>query len=104
FLPYLSCYVSTLYLLSFPTRRSSDLYEAVFGDEPALLGEMVEHRLTAMGLDPESLEWDAWRDSDSPLWTISAQFSTKGLADSSIGDPPPALWTYKLQSKHLENA
>ncbi|HIW46764.1 MAG TPA: DUF3071 domain-containing protein [Candidatus Yaniella excrementigallinarum] len=79
-------------------------YEAVFGDEPALLGEMVEHRLTAMGLDPESLEWDAWRDSDSPLWTISAQFSTKGLADSSIGDPPPALWTYKLQSKHLENA
>src|SRR5699024_8787510 len=26
-----------------------------------------------------------------------------GLADSSIGDPPPALWSYKLQSQHLEN-
>lgn len=79
-------------------------YEAVFGDEPALLGEMVSHRLEAMGLDPETLEWDAWRDADSTLWTISANFSVQGLADSSIGDPPPALWNYKLQSQHLDNA
>lgn len=78
-------------------------YEAVFGDEPALLGEMVSHRLEAMGLDPETLEWDAWRDADSTLWTISANFSVRGLADSAIGDPPPALWSYKLQSQHLEN-
>lgn len=79
-------------------------YEAVFGDEPALLGEMVSHRLEALGLDPETLEWDAWRDADSTLWTISANFSVQGLADSSIGDPPPALWNYKLQSQHLDNA
>ncbi|OAV60881.1 hypothetical protein A6F49_10385 [Enteractinococcus helveticum] len=79
-------------------------YEAVFGDEPALLGEMVSHRLEAMGLDPETLEWDAWRDADSTLWTVSANFSVQGLADSSIGDPPPALWNYKLQSQHLDNA
>ena len=45
-------------------------YEAVFGDEPALLGEMVTHRLEAMGLDPESVQWDAWREADSTLWTI----------------------------------
>ena len=76
-------------------------YEAVFGDEPALLGEMVSHRLEALGLDPETLEWDAWRDADSTLWTISANFSVQGLADSSIGVPPPALWNYKLQSQHL---
>src|SRR5699024_12563061 len=37
------------------------------------------------------------------LWTISANFSVQGLADSSIGDPPPALWSFKLQSQHLEN-
>lgn len=79
-------------------------YEAVFGDEPALLGEMVTHRLEAMGLDPESVQWDAWREADSTLWTISANFSIQGLGDSSIGDPPPALWSYKLQSQHLENA
>lgn len=79
-------------------------YEAVFGDEPALLGEMVAHRLEVMGLDPATVQWDAWRDSDSMLWTISANFSIEGLADTSIGDPPPALWSYKLQSQHLENA
>ncbi len=79
-------------------------YEAVFGDEPALLGEMVTHRLAAMGLDPESVQWDAWRDAESTLWTVSANFSVEGLGNSSIGDPPPALWTYKLQSQHLENS
>ena len=78
-------------------------YEEVFGDEPALLGQMVTHRLEAMGLDPDTIEWDAWRDTDSMLWTISANFSVQGLADSSIGDPPPALWSFKLQSQHLEN-
>lgn len=78
-------------------------YEAVFGDEPALLGEMVQHRLEVMGLDHETVQWDAWREADSMLWTISANFSIEGLADSSIGDPPPALWSYKLQSQHLEN-
>lgn len=79
-------------------------YEAVFGDEPALLGEMVNHRLEAMGLNPETVEWDAWREENSTLWTVSANFSVEGLGDSSIGDPPPALWSYKLQSKHLENS
>src|SRR5699024_2112707 len=74
------------------------------GDEPALLGEMVNHRLQAMGLNPESVQWDAWREADSPLWTISANFSVEGLGDSAIGDPPPALWSYKLQSQHLENS
>lgn len=79
-------------------------YEAVFGDEPALLGEMVNHRLEAMGLDPATVVWDAWREEDSTLWTVSADFSVEGLGDSSIGDPPPAIWSYKMQSKHLENA
>lgn len=79
-------------------------YEAVFGDEPALLGEMVNHRLEVMGLDPDTVEWDAWREENSDTWTVSAHFSVEGLADSSIGDPPPALWSYKQQSKHLENS
>jgi len=78
-------------------------YEAVFGDEPASLHQMVTHRLEVMRLDPDTVEWDAWRDTDSTLWTISANFSVQGLADSSIADPPPALWSYKLQSQHLEN-
>lgn len=79
-------------------------YEAVFGDEPALLGEMVNHRLEVMGLDPTTVRWDAWREENSDVWTISAHFSVEGLGDLSIGDPPPALWSYKQQSKHLENS
>src|SRR5690625_5617464 len=85
-------------------KLGNQAYEAVFGDEPALLGEMVNHRLEALGLDPETLKWDAWRDEGSALWTVSANFSIDGLGDSSIGDPPPALCSYKLMSKHLENA
>lgn len=81
---------------------SYDTYRAVFGDEPAFLGEMVVHRLTALGIDPETAQWDAWREEDSRLWTIAVDFSTDGT-ETSIGDTPPALWSFKPSSEHLEN-
>src|SRR5690625_734228 len=79
-------------------------YEAVFGDEPALLGEMVNHRLEALGLDPETVEWDAWGDEEARLWTVSANFSVEGLVGCSIADPPRPFCSHNLESKHLENS
>ena len=52
-----------------------DLYRSTFGDEPATLGEMVSHRISAMGMDSSTLRWDAWRGHDG-TWTVVADFST----------------------------
>lgn len=78
-----------------------DLYRGTFGEHPALLGDMVRHRLTALGMDASSAHWDAWR-MDGGTWTVSLDFSTQG-ADPAIGDQPPALWSFRPSSRHLEN-
>ena len=78
-----------------------DLYRGTFGEHPALLGDMVRHRLTALGMDASSAHWDAWRMDDG-TWTVSLDFSTQG-ADPAIGDQPPALWSFRPSSRHLEN-
>ncbi|MFC7402203.1 septation protein SepH [Citricoccus sp. GCM10030269] len=81
-----------------------DLYRSTFGEEPAVLGDMVRHRLTVLGMDPGSARWDAWRTDDGS-WTVSLDFSTEGSdsTGSTIGDQPPALWTYRQSSRHLTN-
>ena len=53
-----------------------DIYRSAFGDNPATLGDMVAHRLSAHGIDPASVEWDSWRRQDG-TWTVSAAFETK---------------------------
>jgi hypothetical protein len=78
-----------------------DLYRGTFGERPALLGDMVRHRLAALGMDAGTAHWDAWRMNDG-TWTVSLDFSTEG-ADSAIGDQPPALWTFRPSSRHLDN-
>jgi hypothetical protein len=81
-----------------------DLYRSTFGEEPALLGDMVQHRLAALGLDGSTAHWDAWRNGDGS-WTISLDFSTQGIEGSgtAIGDQPPALWSFRQSSRHLNN-
>lgn len=81
-----------------------DLYRSTFGEEPALLGDMVRHRLTSLGMDPATAQWDAWRNPEG-FWTISLHFSTDGHDGSAaaIGDQSPALWTYRQSSQHLDN-
>ncbi|MEO9248908.1 septation protein SepH [Citricoccus nitrophenolicus] len=81
-----------------------DLYRSTFGDEPALLGDMVRHRLTSLGMDPATARWDAWRNPEGS-WTITLDFSTEGLEgpSSSIGDQPPARWSFRPSSQHLDN-
>lgn len=82
---------------------SHDTYRAAFGDQPASLGEMVAHRLTAHGIDSSAVEWDSWRRSDG-AWTVVARFETKPGSLESIGEEPPAMWTFNPARKSLQNA
>ncbi|MBG0741652.1 DUF3071 domain-containing protein [Paeniglutamicibacter antarcticus] len=68
-----------------------DGYRSAFGDNPASLEEMVACRLTAFGINPASVVWDAWRRPDG-TWTVTADFdsdsskSDSSKSDSSKGD------------------
>ncbi|WP_062529209.1 septation protein SepH [Demequina rhizosphaerae] len=50
------------------------------------LGELVTDRLAARGVDPESVEWDAWREIDEP-WKVAADYRVSGRGVR-------ALWTF----------
>ena len=80
-----------------------DAYRAAFGDEPASLGEMVAHRLRAHGIDSSTVEWDSWRRIDG-TWTVVARFETKPASLESIGEEPPAMWTFHPARKSIQNA
>ncbi|WP_417233581.1 septation protein SepH [Arthrobacter sp.] len=84
--------------------QGHDTYRSAFGDEPASLGEMVSARLSSMGVDSASLQWDAWRRSDGS-WDVSASFDLSGSnTESSIGEEPPALWVFHPARKSLHNS
>ncbi|WP_442542789.1 septation protein SepH [Arthrobacter sp. KN11-1C] len=80
-----------------------DTYRGAFGDEPASLGDMVAHRLRAHGIDSSSVEWDSWRRIDG-TWTVVARFETKPGSLESIGEEPPAMWTFHPARKSIQNA
>ncbi|MFK0002598.1 septation protein SepH [Paenarthrobacter sp. NPDC090522] len=80
-----------------------DVHRSAFGDNPATLGEMVAHRLSAHGIDPATVEWDSWRRTDG-TWTVVARFETVPGSDGTIGEEPPAMWTFSPQRKSLHNA
>jgi len=80
-----------------------DIYRSAFGDNPATLGDMVAHRLSAHGIDPSSVEWDSWRRQDG-TWTVSASFEANTGGKAGIGEEPPALWTFSPSRKSLHNA
>ncbi|XAS69032.1 septation protein SepH [Micrococcaceae bacterium Sec5.7] len=80
-----------------------DIYRSVFGDNPASLGDMVAHRLTAHGIESSSVEWDSWRRPDGS-WTVVARFRTNQDGKSGIGEEPPAMWTFIPSRKILQNA
>lgn len=84
---------------------NNDLYRSVFGDEPALLGDMVRHRLTNLGLATSTAEWNAWREEGELAWTVSVDFAADGTSATShaIGDQPPALWSFRPSAKHVDN-
>lgn len=80
-----------------------DVYRSAFGDNPATLADMVAHRLTAHGIDSSTVEWDSWRRTDG-TWTVVARFETKPGGHASIGEEPPAMWTFSPSRKSLQNA
>ena len=80
-----------------------DVYRSVFGDNPASLGEMVAHRLTAHGVEPSTVEWDSWRRPDGS-WNVVARFEAQPGGQPVIGEEPPAMWTFNPARKSLQNA
>lgn len=79
------------------TNRSS------FAEHPAQLGEMVDHRLQAYGVDPNSADWDAWRRPDGQ-WNIVATFDLGAGSQVSVGEEPPAQWIFSPARKTIQNA
>ncbi|KIS27763.1 hypothetical protein TV39_08385 [Arthrobacter sp. SPG23] len=80
-----------------------DVYRSAFGDSPATLGDMVAHRLNAHGIESSTVEWDSWRRPDG-TWTVVARFETNPGRHASIGEEPPAMWTFSPARKSLHNA
>ena len=80
-----------------------DVYRSVFGDQPASLGEMVAHRLSAHGIDAATVEWDSWRRPDGS-WNVVARFEAEPGGPAGIGEEPPAMWTFSPARKALQNA
>ncbi|MET4146134.1 septation protein SepH [Arthrobacter sp. UYCo732] len=80
-----------------------DAYRSVFGENPATLHDMVNHRLSAHGIEPSSVEWDSWRRQDGN-WTVAARFNAKTAGTAGIGEEPPALWTFSPARRSLQNA
>ncbi|WP_267127728.1 septation protein SepH [Demequina phytophila] len=62
--------------------------ETRIGRDPSApqLGELVTDRLAARGVDPESVTWDAWRETDEP-WRVAADYRVSGRGVR-------ALWTF----------
>ena len=86
-----------------PLSATHDGYRSTFGDSPVNLGDMVNHRLKAFGVDPDSVEWDAWRRPDS-TWDVVACFDLDGKSQVSVGEEPPARWTFSPLRKSVTNA
>lgn len=82
-------------------------YRSIFGEEPANLGEMVAYRVHCLGIDNESLAWDAWRAADGS-WDVVATFDLPGN-DASIAldagaEESVARWSFHPSRKSLQNA
>ncbi|KNC20538.1 hypothetical protein AC792_00240 [Arthrobacter sp. RIT-PI-e] len=81
---------------------SHDGYRSAFGDEPALLGDMVAYRVQGYGVDAASLEWDSWRRPDGS-WHVEVSFELPDSSTVDLGEQPPAQWTYNPTRKTVVN-
>lgn len=87
--------------------QTHDGYRSIFGEEPANLGEMVAYRIHSLGIDNESLTWDAWRASDGS-WDVVARFelpaTDTSIALDSGDEDSTAKWSFHPNRKSLQNA
>ena len=86
-----------------PMSAAQDSRRSAFGDSPVNLGEMVAHRLRAFGVDPETVVWDSWRRPEGS-WDVVARFSLGENSRVSVGEEPPARWTYNPLRRQVTNA
>jgi hypothetical protein len=82
---------------------SHDGYRSAFGDNPAQLGEMVSYRLQSLGVDASTVEWDSWRRADG-TWNVVARFEPAPGSAASVGEEPPAQWTFNPGRRTVLNA
>lgn len=79
-----------------------DLYSSTVEDGgPATLGALVSHRLAELGVDPETVRWDAWRPGPGP-WTVVVDFPMDGVRSAPIQEQPPARFSFRPGAKHAE--
>lgn len=86
-----------------PMSAAQDSHRSAFGDSPVNLGDMVNHRLRAFGVDPETVVWDSWRRPEGS-WDVVASFSLGENSRVSVGEEPPARWTYSPLRRQVTNA
>ena len=86
-----------------PMSAAQDSHRSAFGDSPVNLGDMVSHRLRAFGVDPETVEWDSWRRPEGS-WDVVARFSLGEQSRVSVGEEPPARWTFNPMRRQVTNA
>ncbi|GAB3554424.1 hypothetical protein GCM10027404_28560 [Arthrobacter tumbae] len=82
---------------------SNDGYRSAFGENPAQLEDMVRFRLRAFGVDPDTAQWDAWRKPDG-LWAVVVTFELPTGSSASVGEEPPAQWTFNPSRRTVLNA
>ncbi|MDF9279156.1 septation protein SepH [Arthrobacter sp. EH-1B-1] len=82
---------------------SNDGYRSAFGESPAQLEDMVRFRLRAFGVDPDTAQWDAWRKPDG-LWAVVVRFELPTGSAASVGEEPPAQWTFNPSRRAVLNA
>ncbi|UWX98319.1 septation protein SepH [Arthrobacter zhaoxinii] len=85
-----------------PMSATHDGYRSAFGENPVNLGDMVLHRLRSFGVDPDSVEWDAWRRPDG-TWEVVARFALTEKSRVAIGEEPPARWIFSPLRKSVTN-
>ncbi|MFZ3452424.1 septation protein SepH [Arthrobacter sp. 7Tela_A1] len=86
-----------------PMSAAQDSHRSAFGDSPVNLGDMVIHRLRAFGVDPDTVEWDSWRRPEG-TWDVVARFSLGEQSRVSVGEEPPARWSYNPLRRQVTNA
>ncbi|WP_245827800.1 septation protein SepH [Sinomonas mesophila] len=82
---------------------SHDVLRGPAASQPVSLGEMVEYRLSLHRVHASSVVWDSWRRPDGQ-WTVVARFELPDGAPLSIGEEPPAMWTYHPMHRTVANA
>lgn len=86
-----------------PPPPAHSAFAAEFGNGPTRLGDVVSHRLGVHGVSPSAVEWDSWRRRDGQ-WTVVARFALPEGAPASIGEEPPAMWTFNPARRTVANA